>query len=432
MGFESLPVELKSEVFQHCLSEVGLPILGRRGMPTSLLQVCQSWREVSMSSPRLWQAFQITLSEAGLRRVTGNRILDTLCLWLRLSANVPLSVTFSYMLPRKHSIPNLDQLAVDLMSSLCKHSARWINMELLVPNTCINALQSHLDNTTALALKHFTIEVQRGIEPSSRLSILNLRPLWKEVTELSLVPEYSDRFTLDDCIDILSGTLLVEVCSLSVDCILRGSLYDFVPCALLQNLHIALHLNETNDHSHQNFISFFEILQLRSLRKLELEWFGCTKEMLSEDYGRMVAAFHRLGTTLEDLRMTNVPLSQQQLISCFGVLPLLTDVKVAVSLGDDEDGPLSNALLLSLQVFPGQTPLLPRLKSLDLQCSGKTWSEKAVIDLIESRRIIKGGSFVRMHCFAMRDTFDSEELAERRECWAAGGMDIQMRFLSLA
>ncbi|KAJ7840368.1 hypothetical protein B0H14DRAFT_2785182 [Mycena olivaceomarginata] len=60
-NFHKLPFEMTAEIFTHCLPKYPL-----RSIPSEsamlLGQVCRQWREISISSPRIWQSLQLELT----------------------------------------------------------------------------------------------------------------------------------------------------------------------------------------------------------------------------------------------------------------------------------------------------------------------------------------------------------------------------------
>ncbi|KAF9016235.1 hypothetical protein BDZ89DRAFT_923828, partial [Hymenopellis radicata] len=54
----SIPNELLTEIFHHCISKtydfLELDVLNPRGAPWLLTRVCHRWRELAINSPQLW------------------------------------------------------------------------------------------------------------------------------------------------------------------------------------------------------------------------------------------------------------------------------------------------------------------------------------------------------------------------------------------
>ncbi|KAJ7639313.1 hypothetical protein FB45DRAFT_424637 [Roridomyces roridus] len=84
----SLPPEITSEIFIHCLPSLQLRPDGVDPMQVPLLvsHVCSQWRRIAISTPLLWRELNIDL---GIRRRQGSDIVDT---WLARAQHCPLSV----------------------------------------------------------------------------------------------------------------------------------------------------------------------------------------------------------------------------------------------------------------------------------------------------------------------------------------------------
>ncbi|KAJ7157210.1 hypothetical protein C8R46DRAFT_909567, partial [Mycena filopes] len=63
----SLPPEITSEIFLHCvpapspLDSLGKPNPTKNVAPLLLLQVCRTWRQIALSTPHLWAALHLDL-----------------------------------------------------------------------------------------------------------------------------------------------------------------------------------------------------------------------------------------------------------------------------------------------------------------------------------------------------------------------------------
>ncbi|KAJ7639611.1 hypothetical protein DFH06DRAFT_966108, partial [Mycena polygramma] len=89
----TLPVELTSEIFLHCLPAE--PVQRSLWVAPMLLgRICRRWREIAYDDPRLWAALGIILS--GSRR-RDPQLKDILQDWVLRAGSVPL--TLSLYLP---------------------------------------------------------------------------------------------------------------------------------------------------------------------------------------------------------------------------------------------------------------------------------------------------------------------------------------------
>ncbi|KAK7022445.1 hypothetical protein R3P38DRAFT_2960992 [Favolaschia claudopus] len=89
-----LPLEIQSEIFLDCkeTNVRGLYPDSRR-IPLLLLHVCHLWRDIALSTPRLWDAITIDLS-----RCLDNSHYSQLCAdWMDRAPPLPLSITLQRM-----------------------------------------------------------------------------------------------------------------------------------------------------------------------------------------------------------------------------------------------------------------------------------------------------------------------------------------------
>ncbi|KAJ7186469.1 hypothetical protein C8R46DRAFT_880640, partial [Mycena filopes] len=88
-----LPPEIATEIFLHFLP----PLLEMHQLfdpePTPLLlcRICRHWRQIALSTPRLWRAISLMLIPSTEARAA--RVLNLLQLWLARSGRYPLSIS---------------------------------------------------------------------------------------------------------------------------------------------------------------------------------------------------------------------------------------------------------------------------------------------------------------------------------------------------
>nr|GAT43332.1 predicted protein [Mycena chlorophos] len=115
----ALPSEILSEIFVQCLPPYPIcaPLLGGRS-PTTLAQVCRSWRETAHATPELWRGIALFTSER-LWRFPKLQIF-TAKTWIERSGALPLCVIFD---SATHPIHDEDR--AEGLSLLLDESARW-------------------------------------------------------------------------------------------------------------------------------------------------------------------------------------------------------------------------------------------------------------------------------------------------------------------
>ncbi|KAF7355942.1 WD40 repeat-like protein [Mycena venus] len=82
----SIPVEITSEIFLHCLSPVDAAQPNQKLAPMLLGRICRIWRHIAHSDPRLWAALKIDYYGFGPNALL---VQD----WLHRAGSVPLSLS---------------------------------------------------------------------------------------------------------------------------------------------------------------------------------------------------------------------------------------------------------------------------------------------------------------------------------------------------
>ncbi|KAJ7841423.1 hypothetical protein B0H13DRAFT_116925 [Mycena leptocephala] len=117
----TLPNEIVSEIFIHFLPLRPLcpPLTGLLS-PTTLMQICLQWREVTQATPELWRAIPFANN-----RIPLEAQLHICDIWLSRSRGYPLSIRINH----DQRLGGLDRLQ-KLFSALVPHQARWEDLTL--------------------------------------------------------------------------------------------------------------------------------------------------------------------------------------------------------------------------------------------------------------------------------------------------------------
>ncbi|KAJ7484970.1 hypothetical protein B0H11DRAFT_2279258 [Mycena galericulata] len=81
-----LPLEISSEIFIQCLPPFPEP--GAHRLPMILLNVCNAWTDIALSTPALWEAIRVVCPRA-------EGFPELLTIWLQRACNRPLSVSLT-------------------------------------------------------------------------------------------------------------------------------------------------------------------------------------------------------------------------------------------------------------------------------------------------------------------------------------------------
>ncbi|KAJ7639337.1 hypothetical protein FB45DRAFT_425045 [Roridomyces roridus] len=117
----TLPLEITSEIFLHCLPVVhsGVDGISTSEAPLLLLRICRQWRRIALSTPALWSRLGIDVPR---RENHATDIVDT---WLGRAGQCPLSVTVKG--PIKYTEIDDSDL---FFETLCRHAPTIRSLEL--------------------------------------------------------------------------------------------------------------------------------------------------------------------------------------------------------------------------------------------------------------------------------------------------------------
>ncbi|KAJ7187792.1 hypothetical protein C8R46DRAFT_1340738 [Mycena filopes] len=91
----TLPPEIVSEIFTHFLPTYpDCPPLTGTFSPTRLTHICRAWREISLGTPSLWRA--VDLSPRAKVDPSPARLVQELDIWVRRSGRCPMAVAFDF------------------------------------------------------------------------------------------------------------------------------------------------------------------------------------------------------------------------------------------------------------------------------------------------------------------------------------------------
>ncbi|KAJ6560378.1 hypothetical protein B0H19DRAFT_1376147 [Mycena capillaripes] len=93
----TLPVEITSEIFVRCLPIGNARVLLKEA-PFLLLKICRQWREIALSTPRLWTTLDIDVISLrrGVNGLFTSEWVDLAEEWLRRARGHPLWVTLRH------------------------------------------------------------------------------------------------------------------------------------------------------------------------------------------------------------------------------------------------------------------------------------------------------------------------------------------------
>ncbi|KAH8115130.1 hypothetical protein DFH11DRAFT_147534 [Phellopilus nigrolimitatus] len=223
--------ELLSLVFIFCLPSRPSPRPTLESAPLLLIQVCKRWRDVALSTPRLWASLELKAEHSKLKSEAIEQCHSVLRLWTRRSGAVPLSLVI--MLP-VHADDDKALVALrDLVSTSLAHCRRWSLIALHMESRCIGQVYRVLGSQTPLLKSLSLITISRPSEPVSKTIFLDLTEakqlqnlIFRDRTEIrTRIPTYNGNIILKSFPDSLQSAefrnLKISISTLSVPSTLR-------------------------------------------------------------------------------------------------------------------------------------------------------------------------------------------------------------------
>ncbi|KAJ7185314.1 hypothetical protein C8R46DRAFT_376397 [Mycena filopes] len=122
-----LPEDILRAVFIAALPEDRNPTISSDDAPLLFCGICKSWRDVALSTPRLWAAIHLVVpTEPDFQH-----LMDVLNLWLKRSGVVPLDI--SMVFSRTLALESERHDISPLLTTLVAAAGRWRNVQLIVP-----------------------------------------------------------------------------------------------------------------------------------------------------------------------------------------------------------------------------------------------------------------------------------------------------------
>ncbi|KAL0960016.1 hypothetical protein HGRIS_011666 [Hohenbuehelia grisea] len=140
-----VPRDVLEEIFWHCLAADHNPVRSTKEPPLLLVGVCRKWRNVALSTPRLWRALHIVLSkgipEYKAEAVISERV-EGIRRWLQLSGAQPLSISITSPKHPSHEDIHRHLHEADLLVTvLMDASHRWRRIKFNIPGRNLHSLR---------------------------------------------------------------------------------------------------------------------------------------------------------------------------------------------------------------------------------------------------------------------------------------------------
>jgi F-box-like len=149
-GARRLPQDIVLEIFLHCLPNDRNAVMSSDEAPVLLGRICRSWRQISLSTPRLWSSLHIPIPDPSFLIRHGREKLfqrgAVVKAWLELSGSCPLSLS---VISDSRVDAREDEetcfAAKHLLYTIVEFSERWKDVDFIVPlpvyNECLSTLE---------------------------------------------------------------------------------------------------------------------------------------------------------------------------------------------------------------------------------------------------------------------------------------------------
>ncbi|KAJ7253571.1 hypothetical protein C8J57DRAFT_626920 [Mycena rebaudengoi] len=270
-----LPDDVVREIFVASLPANRNCAITAKEPPLLLCAICQSWRNLALSTPRMWASIHIVAPSNDKIE----RMIDTVHTWLARSGALPLSIS---LIVSQSGWPTPN--AETLLTALIRYSLRWKRIRSILPINHFEPLSS-LSPEDVPVLENASIDGFGGDDASHsilsrKLAFLGTTSLWSASLNPQFIsPETPVRMEFlrhlsfevsggsqtyvspQSTLEILRRCALLETCTILIYGDLDVS--STLPCRMEQLRH--LHVRSTGPGA----TYFFETLVLPDLRRLE-------------------------------------------------------------------------------------------------------------------------------------------------------------------
>ncbi|KAJ7162903.1 hypothetical protein C8R46DRAFT_999281 [Mycena filopes] len=150
----TLPPEIVSEIFASFLpSYPEIPPQFGLLSPLFLCQICRRWRAIAISTPDLWRAIPLGVSDVSSQeKLNADAQLEIADTWLARSATRPLSIRLISSIPDSHDNSHDNPVSGILLGKILIHRHRWEYLHLVVPFDLLALVEGSMPLLRALTI----------------------------------------------------------------------------------------------------------------------------------------------------------------------------------------------------------------------------------------------------------------------------------------
>ncbi|KAG2023607.1 hypothetical protein CC2G_001241 [Coprinopsis cinerea AmutBmut pab1-1] len=215
-----LPTELVSEIFTHCLPNLGdfsphLPPSDGSICPLLLGSICSSWRQIAWATPSLWTSPTLLLCKPKLRIQA--ELLEE---WIGRSGDLTLTLR----LLCGSDDDRVTDIPQGLFKTILRHASRWRAIDLQIPTAYYENLSA--PEATFSSLRRLIVNPSGG--QGDRSHILEWSNCTPQLRDISLFSVYlnavrvrwdnitrvhAKAFYIDECLEFMKRTPRLENCT---------------------------------------------------------------------------------------------------------------------------------------------------------------------------------------------------------------------------
>ena len=192
-----LPAEILIEIFMLCM-EYNLSSFSPSRSPSLFGQVCRGWRQVALSTQRLWSSITVTYYRPSSAKAK---------LWISRASSAPLTICLNSQYPEAHKTGRIQPV----IAVLVQHCDRWRHLNLRLDRSmlaCLNSIKHRLpwlesiriERTTGLhELDVFEVAPRlRSFFSGPGVNLTRLKLPWHQLMDLNAHMD-----TITECLNIL-------------------------------------------------------------------------------------------------------------------------------------------------------------------------------------------------------------------------------------
>ncbi|KAJ7743110.1 hypothetical protein B0H16DRAFT_1890024 [Mycena metata] len=351
----TLPPELTSEIFLHCLPDAEFicpddPL----DAPLLLCHICRQWRHVALTTPGLWASLYIDLHWFGLLDGVGNVIGD----WLSRAGRMPLSLQIIDSDPDESFQPAELHTLLKTIGNL---TSQWQNISITVPPAYLQDLFPVGATFPQLIRLSLDLSFDDDPPPPTLTDTFSLREIrfhkmpFILTTPLEKLTVYrSEMMNVSQGLNVLRNTANLSSCTFSlIHFKLKDPVTSLPPHAHLRTLTLSENLYD--DVESLLTTELLRHLTLPALKHLTLR-FEDSDDVPDADISHLILFLSRCSPELQKLTLCFLPTSEVGLLQVLECTPFIATLDLQLRTPCDH-------VLTRLDFDIG---FLPRLESLHI------------------------------------------------------------------